>query len=242
MHKLGGMRARAGDFLVLLTPAVAVGVLVPVVSRDDPGAYVPMLLVLLIIATIGIAFGLILLAHTTRGPSTFAIVVWREQAAFKVQPNFRRQCVFYGVLGAALVLMAFNGFRMGHLSVLRAMSYGIIGLTALFLLTLSVRILRSGPLFLTAEGIAIDGGRSFVPWDALDVTSEAGAWAVGSPELVQGRRVREFRPGEDVPLEVSLYFLTRVIDLYARQPAQRAAIGTPEELDRLRGTLTRQVT
>lgn len=77
------MRARAGDFLVLLAPTVVVGVLVPVVTRDDPSAYVPMLLVLLIIATIGIAFGLILLAQTTRGPSTFAIVVWREQAAFR---------------------------------------------------------------------------------------------------------------------------------------------------------------
>ncbi|MEV0136464.1 hypothetical protein AB0H83_49580 [Dactylosporangium sp. NPDC050688] len=236
------MRARAGDFLVLLAPTVVVGVLVPVVAKDDPGAYVPLLLTLLIIATIGIAFGLILLAQTTRGPSTFAIVVWREQAAFRVQPSFRRQCVFYGVLGAALVLMAFNGFRVGHLSVLRAMSYGIIVLTTLFLLILSVKMLRSGPLVLTAEGIAIDGGRSFVPWDALDTTSEPGAWAVGSPELVQGRRVREFRPGEDVPLEVSLYFLTRVIDLYARQPERRAAIGTPEELERLRGTLTRQVT
>ena len=236
------MRARAGDFLVLLAPTLVVGVLVPVVTRDDPAAYVPVLLVLLIIATIGIAFGLILLAHTTRGPSTFAIVVWREQAAFRVQPNFRRQCVFYGVLGAALVLMAFNGFRVGHLSVLRAMSYGIIVLTTLFLLVLSIRMLRSGPLVLTAEGLAIDGGRSFVPWDALGARSDSGAWAVDSPELVRGRRVREFRPGEDVPLEVSLYFLTRVIDLYARQPELRAAIGTPEELERLRGALTRQVT
>jgi hypothetical protein len=138
--------------------------------------------------------------------------------------------------------MAFNGFRVGHLSVLRAMSYGIIVLTSLFLLILSVRMLRSGPLVLTAEGVAIDGGRSFVPWDALDTRSEPGAWAVCQPELVQGRRVREFRPGEDVPLEVSLYFLTRVIDLYARQPERRAAIGTQEELERLRGTLTRQVT
>ncbi|MEV4138666.1 hypothetical protein AB0J72_41695 [Dactylosporangium sp. NPDC049742] len=236
------MRARAGDFLVLLAPTLVVGVLVPVVTRDDPAAYVPVLLVLLIVATIGIAFGLILLAHTTRGPSTFAIVVWQEQAAFRVQPNFRRQCVFYGVLGAALVLMAFNGFRVGHLSVLRAMSYGIIVLTTLFLLVLSVRMLRSGPLVLTSEGLAIDGGRSFVPWDALGARAESGAWAVGSPELVRGRRVREFRPGEDVPLEVSLYFLTRVIDLYARQPERRAAIGTAEELERLRGALTRQVT
>ena len=54
--------------------------------------------------------------------------------------------------------------------------------------------------------------------------------------------MREFRPGEDVPLEVSLYFLTRVIDLYARHPELRAGIGTPEELERLRGALTRQVT
>ena len=172
------MRARAGDFLVLLAPTAVVGVLVPMVTRDEPAAYVPVLLVLLIIATIGIAFGLILLAQTTRGPSTFAIVVWREQAAFRVQPNFRRQCVFYGVLGAALMLMAFNGFRVGHLSALRAMSYGIVVLTSLFLLILSVRMLRSGPLVLTAEGVAIDGGRSFVPWDALDTTSEPGAWAV----------------------------------------------------------------
>ena len=37
-------------------------------------------------------------------------------------------------------------------------------------------------------------------------------------------------------------FLTRVIDLYARQPERRAAIGTVEELERLRDTLTRQVT
>lgn len=235
------MLARAGDFVVLLAPTAVVGVLVPIVAHDDPSAYVPVLLTLLIIATIGITFGLILLAQTTRGPTTFAVVVWRERPAFRIRPAFRRQCVFYGVLGAALVLMAFNGFR-GHLTVLRTMSYGIIALTTLSLLVLSVRMLRSGPLVLTAEGIAIDGGRSFVPWDALDTTSEPGDWAVGSPELVHGRRVRDFRPGEVVPLDVSLYFLTRVIDLYARHPERRAAIGTPAELERLRGTLTRQVT
>lgn len=236
------MGARTGDYAVLLGPPVAVGSAVgAVLLSGEPEAFLPMLLVLQPLTTLGIVVGLVQLTRTTRGPSTFRLVVHDRRAAFAAPPAFRRQCVFNGLLSAALVLMAFNGLRVAG-RIVPTLAWAILVLNAYAMILLLFRMVRSGPLLITADGIAIDGGRTFVPWAALEAGSESPQWTLAHPELVRGRPLKRFQPGQVVPLDVSLWFLFRSIHAYLDHPERRAAIGTPEELERLRGTLTRQAT
>ncbi|GAA2610361.1 hypothetical protein GCM10010399_46570 [Dactylosporangium fulvum] len=236
------MGARTGDYLVLLGPPVAVGAAVGVVvMADSPEAFLPLLIVLQPLTTLGIVLGLVQLTRSNRGPSTFRLVGHDGRMAFAVRPNFRRQCLFNGLLSAALVLMAVTGLRVPG-RVVPAMAWAILVLNATALVLMLHRMLRSGPLLLTADGIAIDGGRTFVPWAALEAGPDSPQWTLARPELVRGRRIKAFQPGQVVPLEVSLWFLSLSIHSYLAHPEHRAAIGTPEELDRLRGALTRQFT
>lgn len=233
------MGTRAGDYGVLLAPPAAVGAAVGVVLlADDRDAFLPLLLVLQPLTTLGIVFGLVQLTRTIRGPSTFRLAEHDGVVAFAAPPTFRRQCVFNGLLSAALLLMAINGLRVpGRL--VPALAWLILALNAFAMLTQLYRMVRSGPLLLTRDGVAIDGGRTFVPWAALESGPDSPQWTLARPELVRGRPIKRFQPGQVVPLDVSLWFLFRAIHAYIDHPERRAAIGTPEELDRLRGTLDR---
>jgi hypothetical protein len=236
------MGARAGDYLVLLGPPAAVGAAVGVVMlADEPEAFLPLLVVLQPLTTLGIVIGLVQLTRTNRGPSTFRLSSHKGLVAFAVPPNFRRQCLFNGLLSAALVLMAVNGLRVPG-RIVPGMAWAILVLNATALLLLLQRMIRSGPLLLTTGGIAVDGGRTFVPWEALSAGPDSPQWTLAHPELVRGRAIKRFQPGQVVPLDVSMWFLFRSIHEYVEHPGQREAIGTPEELARLRGSLTRQVT
>jgi hypothetical protein len=237
----GRMGARSADYVVLLAPPAVVAAAVEVVLiSGEPEAFLPLLLILQPLTVLGIVFGLVQLTRSTRGPSTFQLRVYRGEPAFAALPAFRRQCVFNGLLSAALVLMALNGMRVAG-RIVPTMAWAILIVNGCTVLLLLVRMIRSGPLLLTADGIAIDGGRSFVPWEALGPGPGNSLWEITRPELVEGRRIRRFQPGQDVPLDVSLWFLFRAIHSYVEHPQQRPAIGTPGELERLRGTLARQV-
>ncbi|MET7393460.1 hypothetical protein ABZS66_08205 [Dactylosporangium sp. NPDC005572] len=231
------MGARAGDYLVLVLPPMAVGAAVGVVVlADEPEAFLPLMIVLQPLTTLGIVIGLVELTRTNRGPSTFRLVPHDGRVAFAVPPNFRRQCLFNGLLSAALVLMAVTGLRVPG-RIVPLIAWAILALNATAMLLLVQRMLRSRPLLLTADGIGIDGGRTFVPWPALEPGPDRPLWRLARPELVRGRRIRQLQPGQAVPLDVSLWFLSLSIYDYVTHPEHRAAIGTPEELDRLRGTL-----
>ncbi|MEV6923486.1 hypothetical protein AB0M46_03075 [Dactylosporangium sp. NPDC051485] len=236
------MKARAGDYAVLLGPPVAVGSAVGVVLlAGEPEAFLPLVVVLQPLTTLGIVVGLVQLTRTTRGPSTFRLVVYEGRAAFGAPPTFRRQCLFNGLLSAALLLMALNGLRVPG-RVVPGLAWVILAMNAFAMALLLFRMIRSGPLLITVDGVAIDGGRTFVPWAALEPGSDSPQWTLAHPELVRGRPIKRFQPGQVVSLDVSLWFLFRSIHSYLDHPERRAAIGTPEELERLRGTLARQVT
>ncbi|MEV8513255.1 hypothetical protein [Dactylosporangium sp. NPDC051484] len=234
------MGARTGDYAVLLGPPVVVGSAVgSVLLVDEPEAFLPLLLVLQPLTTLGIVVGLVQLTRSTRGPSTFRLVVFDGQAAFAIPPAFRRQCLFNGLLSAALLLMALNGLRVPG-RIVPTLAWAILVLNASAMVLLLFRMIRSGPLVITPAGIAIDGGRSFVPWAALTAGPESPQWTLIHPELVRGRPIKRFQPGQVVALDVSLWFLFRSIHSYLDHPEHRPAIGTIEELDRLRGALARQ--
>lgn len=236
------MGARTGDYAVLLGPPVVVGSAVGgVLLSGDHEAFLPVLLVLQPLTTLGIVVGLVQLTRANRGPSTFQLVVYEHRPAFAAPPTFRRQCVFNGLLSAALLLMACNGLRVPG-RVVPTLSWLILGLNAVTVSLLLLRMVRSGPLFITADGVAIAGGRTFVPWAALHTGPESPQWTIAHPELVRGRPIRRFQPGQVVPLDVSLWFLFHSIHTYLAHPERRPAIGTPEELERLRGALARQAT
>ncbi|GAA4247168.1 hypothetical protein [Dactylosporangium darangshiense] len=236
------MGARAGDYVVLLGPPVAVGSAVGVVLlAGEPEAFLPLVLVLQPLTTLGIVVGLVQLTRTTRGPQTFRLVVYDGTVVFGARPAFRRQCVFNGLLSSALLLMALNGLRVPG-RVVPTLSWAILALNACAVGLLLIRMVRSGPLLITPDGVAIDGGRTFVPWTALEAGPDRPQWTLVHPEQVRGRPIKRFQPGQIVPLDVSLWFLFRSIHAYLDHPERRAAIGTPEELERLRGTLARQAT
>ncbi|WP_433083074.1 hypothetical protein ACQP1P_03635 [Dactylosporangium sp. CA-052675] len=236
------MGARPADYVVLLTPPATVGAACEVVLLSgEPEAFLPLILVLQPLTVLGIVVGLVQLTRSTRGPSTFKLTVYRGEPAFAALPAFRRQCVFNGLLSAALLLMALNGMRVAG-RIVPTMAWAILVVNGCTVLLLLFRMIRSGPLLLTRDGIAVDGGRSFVPWAALGPGPEHQLWTVTHPELIEGARVKRFQPGQDVPLDVSLWFLFRAIHTYVEHPQQRLDIGTPEELVRLRGTLARQAT
>jgi hypothetical protein len=227
---------------VLLGPPAAVGSAVGVVLlAGEPEAFLPLLLVLQPLTTLGIVVGLVQLTRTTRGPQTFQLVVYKGHVVFGARPAFRRQCLFNGLLSAALLLMALNGLRVPG-RVVPGLSWMILALNGGAIVLLLVRMVRSGPLLITPAGVAIDGGRSFVPWAALEAGPDRPQWRLAHPELVDGRPIKRFQPGQVVPLDVSLWFLFRAIHSYLDHPERRPAIGTPEELERLRGTLARQAT
>jgi hypothetical protein len=232
------MGARSGDCAVLLGPPAAVGAAVgSVLLAGEPEAFLPLVLVLQPLTTLGIVVALVQLTRTTRGPSTFQLVVHDGTAAFAAPPTFRRQCAFNGLLSAALLLMALNGLRVSG-RIVPTLAWAILVLNAVAVAMLLARMVRSGPLLLTPAGIAVDGGRSFVPWAALEAGPERPQWTLAHPQLVRGRPLRRFQPGQAVPLDVSLWFLFRSIHAYLDHPERRAAIGTPQELERLRGELT----
>ncbi|WP_432985277.1 hypothetical protein [Dactylosporangium sp. CA-233914] len=234
------MGARAGDYVVLLGPPVVVGSAAGVVLLSgEPEAFLPMLLVLQPLTTLGIVVGLVQLTRTTRGPSTFRLTVHRGEPAFGADPTFRRQCIFNGLLCAAVLLMALNGLRVSG-RIVPTLAWAILILNGGAMLMLLHRMIRSGPLLITATGVALDGGRTFVPWAALEPGPESPQWTLAHPELVRGRSLKRFQPGQTVPLDVSLWFLFRSIHVYLEQPDRRPAIGTPQELARLRGSLSRQ--
>lgn len=238
----GRMGARSADYAVLLAPPTVVGAACgAVLLSGEPEVFLPLMLVLQPLTVLGIVVGLVQLTRSTRGPSTFQLTVYRGRPAFAALPAFRRQCVFNGLLSAALLLMAVNGLRVTG-RIVPTMAAVIMILNGCTLFLLLFRMVRSGPLLLTELGIAVNGGRSFVPWAALEPGHEHALWSVAHPSLIEGRRIRRFQPGQDVPLDVSLWFLFRAIHAYVQQPHHRAAIGTPQELERLRGTLTRQTT
>ncbi|MFI5906449.1 hypothetical protein [Dactylosporangium sp. NPDC051541] len=236
------MGARPADYVVLLAPPAVVAAAVDIVLiADEPEAFLPLLLILQPLTVLGIVVGLVQLTRSTRGPSTFQLRVYRGEPAFAALPAFRRQCVFNGLLSAALVLMALNGLRVAG-RIVPTMAWAILAVNGCTVVLLLFRMIRSGPLLLTADGIAVDGGRSFIPWAALGPGQESSLWTIAHPELVEGRPVKRFQPGQDMPLDVSLWFLFRTIHTYVQHPEQRPAIGSEPELERLRGTLARQVT
>ena len=236
------MGTRAADCVVLFAPPVAVGSAVGIVLvADEPAAFLPLLLILQPLTVLGLVVGLVQLTRTTRGPATFRLIVYRGQPAFCAPPSFRRQCIFNGLLSAALLLMALNGLRVPG-RVVPTLATAILVLNAIALVLQVYRLFRAGPLVLTPAGVAIDGGRTFVPWAALERGgAERAQWTLAHPELVEGRPVKRFAPGQETPLDVSLWFLFRTVYVYVDQPERRPAIGTADELDRLRGMLTRQV-
>ncbi|WP_432834710.1 hypothetical protein [Dactylosporangium sp. CA-092794] len=234
------MGARAGDYAVLLGPPAVVGSAVGVVLlADEPDAFIPLLLVLQPLTTLGIVVGLVQLTRSTRGPSTFRLTVYQGLPAFAAAPAFRRQCIFNGLLSAALLLMALNGVRVTG-RIVPTLAWAIFALNAVAMGMLIYRMLRSGPLVITPDGVAIDGGRTFVPWTALEPGPESPQWTLAHPALVRGRSIKRFQPGQVTPLDVSLWFLFRAIHSYVADPERRPAIGTPDELQRLRGAVARQ--
>jgi hypothetical protein len=234
------MGTRAGDCAVLFAPPVAVGSAVGIVLVvDEPAAFLPLLLVLQPLTVLGLVVGLVQLTRTDRGPATFQLIVYRGEPAFAALPRFRRQCIFNGLLSAALLLMALNGLRVPG-RVVPTLAAAILVLNGLAMVLQVYRMVSAGALVLVPAGIAIDGGRSFVPWAALGPGPDRAQWTLAHPELVEGRSLRRFQPGQDTPLDVSLWFLFRAIHLYVEQPERRPAIGTAAELDRIRGVLTRQ--
>ncbi|WP_433056106.1 hypothetical protein [Dactylosporangium sp. CS-033363] len=236
------MGARPADYAVLLAPPAVVAAACEVVLLSgEPGMFLPLIIVLQPLTVLGIVFGLVQLTRSTRGPSTFRLMLFRGEPAFAALPAFRRQCLFNGLLSAALLLMALNGLRVAG-RIVPTMAWAILVLNGCTVLLLLFRMIRSGPLLITPHGLAIDGGRTFVPWAALGPGPESSLWMIVRPELVEGRPIKRFQPGQDVPLDVSLWFLFRAIHSYVEQPSHRAAIGLPEELERLRGTLARQPT
>ncbi|MFU8852985.1 hypothetical protein ACNAW0_18645 [Micromonospora sp. SL1-18] len=102
---------------------------------------------------------------------------------------------------------------------------------------------------LTPEGIGMGWPRrsAFVPWSALDLHhpiyaldhDRALRLPLARPDLVHrrfGRRRDEHSPGLG-DIDVAPSFLAAAVRHYARYPEYRAAIGTPEEYNRLRSAL-----
>ena len=126
----------------------------------------------------------------------------------------------------------------------------LAGVVAMSLLWV-VAIFRDGiRLELRPEGLLVVTllGRHVVPWEAVAVGPPpyTSRWKtsriiIGRPELVRTSGLLRLYPQVLLPLPqlgVQHAFLTNVINHYLWHPEHRAAIGTPEEHERLVGRIT----